>query len=115
MWGFEQPIRESLSIGGRESADLGHRIVCKIWRVRMLRIQTILQQLRQEPTVRGMQADLRRVRGAGEGIGVETPTPRHGGAGQTAGLPEVTARFSALGIQSDAIELSLRGTRLGRR
>ena len=59
---LEQPVVERLAVRGREGAEFGHRVVREIGCVRMVLIQTILEQVGDQAAVGIAQAHLRRLR-----------------------------------------------------
>ena len=93
---------QCLSVCGRERAELGDRVVVEVGRIRVLRVQTVFNEICDEAAVGMAQADLRRLGAALEIIDVEcaprdmitpcTPSSRRCGSGRAASPPSSEAR-----------------------
>ena len=61
MRGLEQPVVERLSVRGRQRPEFRDRVVGEVRCVRMMCIQTILEEVGRPAAVGLMQAHLRRL------------------------------------------------------
>src|ERR1700679_3669851 len=112
---FEESVVQDLAVGGGQGAEFRHGIVRQVGCVRMLRVQTILEQLSLKLAVRAVQTYLRRLGAAGEGIHVKAGVRRHDDAVQAVFLRDSVDLLRVLGVQRRAIELPFRGALLGGR